>query len=147
MKPLIFLLLIGSLLLGGCKKDIQNEEAVRQGIMKHLSQRGDLTSMDVTVTKVAFRQNEADATVRFQAKGSTAPGASLEMDYILERRGNEWVVKGRASGSHGSGMPGGQNPHGMGAPAGAMPGSLPPGHPALPPSGAQKSTQPPGQAK
>jgi hypothetical protein len=57
------------------------------------------------------------------------------MKYILERKGNEWVVKAR------TGMGTGANPHGdmggMGAnPHGGGTPSLPPGHPAVP-SGAQ----------
>lgn len=63
----------------------------------------------------------------------------MEMRYLLERKGNEWVVKGRAGGdTHGA--------QGMGAPEqqggsiGAMPQTLPPGHPAITPkaSGQQK---------
>ncbi|SPE41732.1 exported hypothetical protein [Candidatus Sulfopaludibacter sp. SbA3] len=143
MKPLLLPLLIVCLVLGACKKDIQNEDAVRRGIINYLSKRPDLTAMDVTVTKVAFRQNEADATVHFQAKNANTPGTGLDMSYVLERKGNEWVVKGRAAGSsHGASMPGTmpgpENPHGMGTPAGGMPGSLPPGHPALPPPPAGK---------
>ena len=98
--------------------------------MKYLSKRGDLSAMDVTVTNVAFRQNMADATVHFQAKGSQGPGTGLDMKYVLERQGNEWVVQGR-SGAHGTGS----NPHGMGMNphGGGAPGmQLPPGHPAIP---------------
>jgi hypothetical protein len=132
--PLLCALLAVCLALGACKKDIQNEDAVRRGIVQYLSKRADLTAMDVSITKVAFRQNEADATVHFQAKNSSAPGTGLDMAYVLERQGNEWVVKGRASGSsHGAGMPNAANPHGMGAPPGGMSGALPPGHPQLPP--------------
>src|SRR6266852_1011556 len=54
-------------LLSGCKKDIKNDDAVRQGIMNYLSKRPDLLSMDVNVTSVAYRQDEATATVKFQA--------------------------------------------------------------------------------
>src|ERR1700733_12137152 len=82
-------------LLGGCKKNIQNDDAVRQGIMNYLSKRPDLLSMDVNVTSVAYRRDEATATVRFQAKGNTSPGASMSMQYLLERQGNQWNVKGR----------------------------------------------------
>ncbi len=122
--------------LCACKKDIQNEQAVRQGIMNYLAKRSDLTSMDVTISSVSFRQNEADATVHFQAKNSNAPGTSMDFSYVLERKGNEWVVKGKtgANASHG---------------AGGMPGSggaLPPGHPTIPPpSGGQ--APPPGPGK
>lgn len=113
MRILLPSVLVATLLLGACKKDIQTEDAVRQGILNYLSKRSDLSSMDVTVTKVAFRQNEADATVHFQAKNSNAPGTGLDMGYVLERKGSEWVVKGRAAGmGHGGAMGGAENPHG-----------------------------------
>lgn len=144
MRILLPSVLVATLLLGACKKDIQTEDAVRQGILNYLAKRSDLSSMDVTVTKVAFRQNEADATVHFQAKNSNAPGTGLDMGYVLERKGSEWVVKGRAAGmghgnSSGDSMGGAQNPHGPGGAPGMptpsqMPtGALPPGHPAVPP--------------
>lgn len=138
-KLLLPLLLIVSLTLGACKRDIENEDAVRRGILNYFAKRQDLSSMDVSVSKVAFRQNEADAVVHLQAKNTTAPGSGLDMSYVLERKGNEWVVKGKGLGpGHGSGMS--MPAPGMPAP-GQMPGSLPPGHPAVPPAG----TPPPGQ--
>src|ERR1700676_3427161 len=82
-------------LLGGCKRNIQNDDAVRQGIMTYLGKRPDLLSMDVNVTSVAYRQDEATATVRFQAKGNTSPGASMTMQYVLEREGSQWNVNRR----------------------------------------------------
>jgi hypothetical protein len=157
VRKLLLPVLIATLCLAACKKDIQTEDAVRQGIMNYLSKRSDLTSMDVSVTKVSFRQNEADATVHFQAKNSSAPGTGLDMNYVLERKDNAWVVKGRGAGSgHGAGaMEGSPNPHGMGgvpgmpSPSqmpGQMPtGGLPPGHPALPP--AAQPTPPSGHSK
>lgn len=148
MKSLILAAIACLLVLGACKKDIQNKEAVRQGIMNYLSKRTDLGNMDVSISSVSFRQNEADATVHFQAKNSNAPGTGMDLSYVLERKGNEWVVKGKgASGGapHG-GM--GQNPHGGGMPPEGMPGgALPPGHPTVPnpPSGGH--TPPPGPGK
>ncbi len=127
------------MLLCGCHRDIQNTEAVRQGILKYLAKRADLSSMDVTVANVSFRSDEADANVHFQAKGSSAPGSGLDIRYILVRRGNEWEVKGR------SGMGTGANPHGTAAGMGAHGGmgsapALPPGHPPIgaPPPAANK---------
>ncbi len=148
MRKLLLSVLVAALFLAACKKDIQTEDAVRQGILNYLAKRSDLSSMDVTVTKVSFRQNEADATVHFQAKNSSAPGTGLDMSYVLERKGNDWVVKGRAAGmGHGGAMGGAANPHGMGAPGMPTPeqmptpGQMPPGHPAVP------TTPPPGQSK
>ena len=137
-------------LLSGCKKDIKNDDAVRQGIMTYLSKRPDLLSMDVNVTSVSYRQNEATATVRFQAKGNNSPGASMSMQYVLERKGDQWAVKGRAGGdNHGAAAlpPDGSGGGSIGAmpntapPPGAPTGALPPGHPPI------SSDKKPGQSK
>lgn len=140
-------------LLSGCKKDIKNDDAVRQGIMNYLSKRPDLLSMDVNVTSVAYQKDEATATVKFQAKGNNSPGASMTMQYVLERKGNEWNVKGRAGANdHGAaalppeGSGGGSSGGSIGAmpntmPPGASPGALPPGHPPV------SSDKKPGSSK
>ena len=129
MRSILPLLLM--LALAGCSHDIRNENAVRQGVIDYLTSRSNLNvaSMDVSVTSVVFRRDEADATVSFSAKGSNGAGG-MTMHYLLEKKGDRWAVKSRADS--------GQNPHG-GAGAsphgGGMPPSdaLPPGHPAIPP--------------
>lgn len=140
-------------LLSGCKKNIQNKDAVRQGVMNYLSKRSDLLAMDVSVTAVDFAKDEATATVRFQAKGNNAPAGSMTMQYVLERKSDQWVVKGRAgSGSPHGGAPGGMPPGGMppgGMPGGAgsmgaMPQTMPPGHPAVGDGGSPAGALPPG---
>jgi hypothetical protein len=153
-------------LLSGCKKDIKNDDAVRQGIMSYLSKRPDLLSMDVNVTSVAYRQDEATATVKFQAKGNNSPGASMTMQYVLERKGNQWDVRGRAGANeHGANglpqdapaggsigampntsmpnttMPPGHPSVGTGEPGTAPTGALPPGHPPV------SSDKKPGSSK
>jgi hypothetical protein len=79
--------------------------------------------MQVDVVSVAFRQNQAEATVSFRLKGSEG-SSGMTMSYSLEKQGNRWAVKGRAD-SAGS-------PHGAG---GEMPQGMPEGHP--PVGGAQ----------
>ena len=127
--------------LAGCHRNIQNEDAVKRGVLDYLSTRPGLNvaSMNVSVGSLVFRADEVDATVLFTPKGSDAaqPGQSMSMHYVLEKKGDRWVVKPHASGGqnpHG-GM--GANPHGggMGMPegAGSPGGALPPGHPAVPP--------------
>lgn len=127
-------------MLAGCKKDIQNQDAVRQGVMNYLAKRSDLVAMDVTVNSVSFHDNEATAQVHFQAKGNSSPGAGMNMQYVLERQDNQWVVKGRtgSNAAHGSTAPSqGSAPGGLGGmpnipgASGTAPGSLPPGHPAI----------------
>ena len=122
------------LALAGCHHDIENEEAVKRGVMDYLSTRQglNLSSMTVSVQSLVYRQNEVDATVVFTPKGSDA-AQPMTLHYVLERKGDRWVVKPRAtSGNPHGGM--GANPHGEMTmpPAGGGAGTLPPGHPAIP---------------
>ena len=117
------------LCIAGCRRNVQSNDAVRQAVLTYLGKRTDLLAMDVSVTSVAFHNDEATATVHFQAKGNTTAAAGMNMQYILERSGSQWVVKGRA----GSGNPhGGAMPQPSPGSIGAMP-QLPPGHPAVNP--------------
>jgi hypothetical protein len=115
--PLLFLVL-----LLGCSRGAQTPEAVRQGVIEYLSTRSglDLASMQVEVTSVSFRQDQADATVAFRPKGG-GPASGIEMRYTLERQGARWVVKGKGQ------APTGEAPHG----SAQGPAELPPGHPSL----------------
>lgn len=139
--------LLAVLALAGCKQTVQTKEAVRQGVVDYLSTRGnlDLKAMQVDVTSVNFRQNEADVVVSFRPKSS--PNAEgMEMRYTLEQKGGRWVVKGKAdkgAAPHG-GMPAEMAaPEGMGAGHGGMT-AMPPAEakPETPASGASK--MPPG---
>ncbi len=123
-------------LLSGCHHNIENKEAVKQGVVDYLNKRSgqtglDMKLMNLDVTNVTFNNNEAVATVSFKPKTGEAGGMS--MNYALERHGNEWVVKGRKE----TGM----NPHGAqgmpGMPGAGMPtepgATMPPGHPNVAP--------------
>jgi hypothetical protein len=139
-------LVLAAVVLAGCGSDrgIQNEAAVRQAVIDYLSKRTDLSlsAMEVNITSVSFRQNEADAMVAFRPKGAPA-SSGMAMRYTLERQGSRWVVKGRghsqAGQSHGMGQPGQPASGGAGT-GGGKP--LPPGHPPLgggsPPPGGGK---------
>lgn len=135
-------------LLSSCSKDIQNQDAVRQGVMSYLSKRSDLLAMDVSVASVSFQKDEATAQVHFQAKGNSSPGAGMTMAYLLDRKDGQWVVRSKtgANASHGanptvngpSALPGSGAPgplDGMpalpGSGTGGGAGSLPPGHPSV----------------
>ncbi|MGA3076461.1 MAG: hypothetical protein ABSG56_22570 [Bryobacteraceae bacterium] len=137
MRSLLPLLVC--LALTGCHRNIRNEDAVKQGVMDYLATRQGLNvaSMNVSVASMIFRENEVDATVIFAPKGSNG-AQPMTIHYVLEKKGDRWVVKPRAGG--------GQNPHGgmgasphgggMGMPeSGAPAGVLPPGHPTMPPEG------------
>jgi hypothetical protein len=146
IRPALLAAAVSIVLLVGCKKDIQNQEAVRQGVMSYLAKRSDLLAMDVSVSSVAFHQDEATAQVHFQAKGNPLPAAGMTMQYVLERKGSQWVVKGRtgANSGHGAGgmPPGGAASEGNSpGPLDGMPhtplsggtgaSGLPPGHPSV----------------
>lgn len=122
----------------GCKKSIATNDAVRKGVLEHLSNNKGLNveSMDIEITQVTFRDTEADATVSFKPKGGDA-AAGMSMKYTLERKGNDWVVKKNpsAGGGHGMAMPGGMG-GGMGSGAGSGMGAgqgmqMPPNHPPM----------------
>ncbi|MCS7043965.1 MAG: hypothetical protein NZR01_14360 [Bryobacteraceae bacterium] len=125
MKTATIPLALALALVAGCSKNIQTNEAVRQGVIKHLSQNSglNLASMDIEVTSVTFRDNEADAVVGFRPKGGGAM-SGMSMRYTLERKGNEWVVKKKMD----SGMGHGMMPPSADAPKQGE-GGLPPGHP------------------
>jgi hypothetical protein len=134
-------------LAAACSRDIQNPEAVRQGVLDYLNQRKsqiglDPSQMQIDVSSVSFQKDEARATVVFRPK-TTADASPMTIGYLLDRKGNKWVVRPRGEG--------GANPHGggtstlppnhppMGAGEAPASGTLPPGHPPVnPPQGAKQ---------
>ena len=116
----------------GCKRSIDNQEAVRQAVIDYLSKRSNLnvSAMNVDVTSVTFRSNEADAVVAITAKGA-APTQPMSMRYTLERQGGHWAVKGKVDAGRSPHGAGAANPHAGFEPAA---GELPPGHPAVSPT-------------
>ena len=116
------------LLLSACSSGApQTKEAVRKGVVTHLSKRDDKLAASVTVdvSSVSFRENEADAVVSIKPKGSET---GMQINYTLEAKGKEWVVKGRKEGAAAGG-----NPHGtITTPQMPPPsGELPAGHPSV----------------
>jgi hypothetical protein len=112
----------------GCNRANQSKEAIRQGVIEYVSGKVNVGSMDVDVTAISFKGNEADATVSFRAKGADA-SSGLQMQYTLEQKSGKWVVKDKAQAGgspHGAPM----NP-GAGSPHGEAGGALPQGHPPL----------------
>jgi hypothetical protein len=118
---LIYTLLpIVCLTLAGCQHGgANNAEAVRQGVIDHLSKGSyNVSGMDINVASVQYNGETAEATVSVAAKGQGAAGA-MSLRYHLEHQNNKWVVTGLSKDSaHGAADPnaGGTNPHG-----GAMP--------------------------
>lgn len=110
----IFTLLL--VLLAGCAKAPQNQDAVKQAILEHLGKRSDMLSqsMKIDVVSVSFRDKEADAVVSVAPKEG---GAGIQMTYSLEMAGGKWTVKPSVKGS-----PHGNTP----MPTGEMPAGHPP---------------------
>jgi len=128
VKLLKLLLPLALVLLAGCKKNIQTNEAIRDAVLKHLSANSGLhvAAMDVDVAAVTFRDNDADATITFKPKGAPA-SQGMSMRYSFERQGDAWVVKKKSdSGAHAGGAMPGATPEGAG-------GAMPAGHPPVAP--------------
>ena len=124
MRKLALLLAVVS--LGACSRDIQNSEAIRQGVVDYLkaktAQTGlDVNLMEVDVTSVSFEKDQARASIYFRPKNGPQDGG-MQMNYVLDRKGDQWVVRGRTES--------GANPHGL-PPGGAPPQPLPPNHPSV----------------
>ncbi len=127
-------------LLSACSRDIQNADAVRAGVVDYLTANKDRIGLDpnlmqIDVTSVSFQKDQAHATVAFRPKAG-GDGGPMMMGYVLDRKGNKWVVKGRAENGvnpHGGDTPGTQLPpgHPPANPAPAPQGELPPGHPPI----------------
>jgi len=131
-RPMFALALGAALLLGSCGKDIQNSEAVRQGVLDYLKERSkeigiDMNSMDVKVTSVSFEKDVARAAVSFIPKGLPS-NAGMSMNYVLDRKGDKWAVRGRQTNPA---SPHGVMPSGAAAGDGPSSGPLPAGHPGV----------------
>jgi hypothetical protein len=121
--------------LAACHRgsNLESEAAVKQAIDHYLSSRPNLNvqSMDMQVSGIRFRGQEAEADVVFRARHDAQ--ATITMKYTLRREGDSWRVTPQAAGSLETG-------HGMLPPGESGSGELPSGHP---PVGGQ-SELPPG---
>lgn len=108
-------LLAAALFLFGtaCRKASSDEEAIRASILQHLQKTSglNLAAMDTEFQKITVDGDHAQAQVLFRAKQE---GATMQMNYSLERRNGEWIVLGSqpaggqishppVDGSHGTG--------------------------------------------
>jgi len=117
---MIFLLAVAV----GCKKQVNDQDAIRASIEKRLNARGDLNlgAMDREVKQISVNGDHATATVEFRVKQGTG---SMQVEYALERQGGEWSITNSQPAS-------GQNPHSGMMPPGSTPeggNSMPQGHP------------------
>src|ERR1700674_1031895 len=148
---------------GGCKKQQNDNDAIRAGIMQHLTRAGTLnmSAMVMDIRTVSINGNQAHAEVEFRPKTGARQGAGMQVAYNLEKRDGAWVVlKTQASGGMIPHPDPNKNPHQnpdvhsgslpdfsdivnpVGAPAG---GALPPGHP--PVNSQPSASQPGGKAQ
>jgi hypothetical protein len=144
---------------GGCKQQPNDKDAIRAGILQHLTAVGTLNinAMDMDIRSVSINGNQAHAEVEFRPKTGSAPGAGMQVTYSLEKRDGSWVVlKTQAAGGMIQHPDPNQNPHqNQAVHSGSLPnfsdvlnptgapaqGALPPGHPQVT---AQRYTQQPG---
>lgn len=96
MKRIALALPLAVALLGlsACKKQENDNEAIRAGILQHLASIGTLnmSAMEMDMRSVAVTGNQAHAEVEFRAKNSGSPGGGMQVVYDLEKRGGAWVV-------------------------------------------------------
>ena len=128
MKRGILAALLGATLLFAvaCKSKTDENEGIRQGVIKHLAALNmlNVNNMDVKVTQATINGNQAQAQVEIRSKGGDPNAAPMQIGYALEKQGNEWVVL------KSTGMGGGMQHPGPGeTPSGTAPGAMPPGHP------------------
>ena len=129
MKRALLASLLGVALVfaSACKSKTDENEAIRAGVMKHLVALNmlNMSNMEVKVTQATINGNQAQAQVEIRSKGGDPNAPPMQIGYVLEKRGEEWVVL------KSTGMGGGMQHPGPGEPlpAGSTPGTMPPGHP------------------
>jgi hypothetical protein len=110
-------------LAAGCKSPVNDRDAIRDGVIKHIAGMNglNLNNMTVTVTRATITGDKAQADVDIRAKNTDLNAPAMQLTYELQKQGADWVVL------KGQGRGGMQHPT-TGAPPSA--GALPPGHPA-----------------
>ena len=126
MRKFSFALIAGTLLLSACSMagSLKSNDVIKGAIEAHLKNNPHLsmTNFNTEIQSVEYKDDTADALAKFVSKAD--PNSAVEVRYELKLEGRIWKVV--------SSKPvGGQE---MGGHGGSM-GSLPPGHPAMPPAG------------
>jgi hypothetical protein len=147
--------------VSGCKNQPSDNEAIRAGILQHLTAVGTLniSAMQMDIRNISINGNQAHTEVEFRPKTGAAPGTGMQVAYNLEKRNGAWIVlKTQAAGGTMQHPDPNQNPHqnqavhSSGLPnfndvlqPAATPAqtALPPGHPRVAPR--QSNPQPTGQ--
>jgi hypothetical protein len=154
-KAAAILLLVGVILVVGCQKKQANaNDAIRDAVQRHLASLKtiNLGAMDLNIINVAVTGDTAQAQVEYVPKTGAPPGAGMRVSYSLEKHDQQWdVVKTNSVGGAIEHPAANVNPHTQSPPGevhSALPnfkdlipssaqpatGSLPPGHPPIPPA-------------
>src|SRR6266849_7116949 len=82
-------------LTGGCKKQQSVDDAIRAGILQHLTNVGTLnmSALEMDIRSVSVNGNQAHAEVVFRPKTGAPSGAGMQVAYNLEKRDGAWVVQ------------------------------------------------------
>jgi hypothetical protein len=147
------LFVVAILAVAGCKHQVSDADAIRAGIVEHLTSLKtlNLSAMDMNVTNVNIQGNHARVQVEFHPKSGAPADAGMQVSYSLNKQDGTWVVtKTLATGGVIEHPSAGANPHVQGVPTGnpgaaeppmfpdllhrgaskpAASGALPPGHP------------------
>src|SRR5215469_3906382 len=141
MKRALLASLLGVALVfaSACKSKTDENEAIRAGVMKHLVALNmlNMSNMEVKVTQATINGNQAQAQVEIRSKGGDPNAPPMQIGYVLEKRGEEWVVL------KSTGMGGGMQHPGPGEAPGSAPGTMPPGHPNVTTGTGQKGAEHP----
>jgi hypothetical protein len=100
--------------MSGCKTRQNDNDAIRAGIMQHLTALGTLnmSAMNMEIRSVSINANQAHADVEFRPKTGAPTGAGMQVSYNLEKRDGAWVVlKTQAAGGMIQHPDPNQNPH------------------------------------
>ena len=115
---------LGAMLLftGACKSKTASNDAIRDGVVKHIASMNGLNinNMTITVTQTTINGDTAQASVDIRAKNSDPSTPPMQLVYQMQKQGNDWVVvKGQPTGGMQHPAPGEMPPQ----------GTMPPGHP------------------
>jgi hypothetical protein len=141
------LLFAAFFLTDGCKHQPRDTDAIRAGILQHLTAVGTLNigAMQMDIRSVSINGNQAHAEVEFRPKTGAAPGTGMQVASNLEKRDGSWVVlKTQAAGGMIQHPDPNQNPHqNQNVHSGSLPNFSDVLNPSAPAQGALPSAHPP----
>src|SRR5260370_38918567 len=81
--------------ISGCKQQPSDTDAIRAGILQHLTAVGTLNirAMQMDIHSVSIKGNQAHAEVEFRPKTAHAPAAGMQIASNLEKPDDSWVLR------------------------------------------------------